>query len=145
MSYSVDANLLLYASDRSSPWHARAGEFLASCAVRPEMFCLAWPTAMSYLRIATHPGIFAAPLTPAEAETNIERLIALPRVRVIAETEGFWQAYRQVGADAPVRGNLVPDAHLAALLLLHGVSTLFTRDRDFLKFPSLTVRDPFAG
>ncbi len=144
MSYSVDANLLLYASDRSSPWHGPAREFLASCAVRPEMFCLAWPTLMSYLRIATHPGIFAAPLAPAEAAGNVERLLALPRVRVIAEREGFWQAYRTVSADTPVRGNLVPDAHLAALLLLHGVTTLFTRDRDFLKFPAIAVRDPFA-
>lgn len=144
MSYSVDVNLLLYASDQSSPWHEQAMEFLRSCAKRPELFCLGWPTLMAYLRIATHPGVFGAPLTPKQAMANVERLLALPRVRVLAESEGFWQAYGTVSAEGPVRGNLVPDAHLAALLLLHGVATLYTRDRDFLKFPSLKVRDPFA-
>jgi predicted nucleic acid-binding protein len=43
-----------------------------------------------------------------------------------------------------VRGNLVPDAHLAALLKQHGVRTLYTRDGDFRKFPFLDVRDPLA-
>ena len=44
----------------------------------------------------------------------------------------------------PVRGNLVPNTHVAAILLQHGVRTLYTSDRDFRKFPSLDVRDPFA-
>ena len=144
MSYSVDANILLYASDRSSPWHARASEFLAGCVVRPELFCLAWPALMAYLRVATHPGIFSSPLSPAEAEANVDSLLGLPRVRVLGEGDGFWPAFRAL-TDAPVRGNLVPDAHLAALLLEHGVERLYTRDRDFLKFPTLKVEDPFAA
>ncbi len=144
MSYSVDANLLLYASDRSSPWHEHASDFLARCITRPELFCLTWPTLMAYLRIATHPGIFAAPLAPAEAEANVEALLALPRVRVLAEGSGFWSAYRSV-TDRPIRGNLVPDAHVAALLLEHGVALLYSRDRDFLKFAPLRVEDPFTS
>lgn len=144
MSYSVDVNLLLYASDRESPDHEAAARFLDGCAERPELFCLAWPTAMAYLRLATHPAIFADPLTPAEAEANLDSLIRLPRTQLIAEGEHFWRAYREVTAELPVRGNLVPDAHLTALLLEHGVETLYTRDRDFLKFPQLRVRDPLA-
>lgn len=143
MSYSVDVNILLHASDTSSPWHERATDFLGACTVRPELFCLAWPTLMAYLRISTHPSIFAAPLSPREAEANIESLLALPRVRVLGEGDGFWSAYRAV-AEAPIRGNLVPDAHLAALLLEHGVHLLYSRDRDFFKFPTLRVEDPFA-
>ena len=144
MSYSVDANVLLYASDSGSPWHGRAADFLSRCAVRPELFCLAWPTLLAYLRIATHPSIFATPLTPNQAEANVESLMALPRVRVLGEGEGFWTAYRSL-MDVPIRGNLVPDAHLAALLLEHGVQTLYSRDRDFLKFTSLRVEDPFGA
>ena len=52
--------------------------------------------------------------------------------------------YREVTGSFPVRGNLVPDAHLAALLKQHGVRTLYTRDGDFRKFSFLDVRDPFA-
>ncbi len=144
MSYSVDANVLLYASDTTSPWHERARGFLADCVVRPELFCLAWTTVMAYLRIATHPSIFASPLSPRQAEANIEALIALPRVRLLGEGDGFWPSYRAL-ADSPIRGNLVPDAHLAAVLIEHGVQLLYSRDRDFLKFPLLRVEDPFAS
>lgn len=144
MSYSVDVNILLYASDRDSPLHREAAQFLSRCAVRPELFCLAWPTVMAYLRIATHPSVFSAPLSPGEAEANVESLLAQPRVRVLGEGPGFWPAYRALTA-APIRGNLVPDAHLAAVLLEHGVHLLYSRDRDFLKFPTLRVEDPFAA
>ena len=60
------------------------------------------------------------------------------------EREGFLEAYQQVTADLAVRGNLVPDAHLAAILLRHGVRTLYSRDRDFWKFQGLDVRDPLS-
>ncbi len=57
-----------------------AREFLAQCAEGREVCCLAWSTVMSYLRIATHPAIFATPLTPDEAMQNIEALLRLPHV-----------------------------------------------------------------
>jgi predicted nucleic acid-binding protein len=76
---------------------------------------------------------------------NIETLLNLPHVRFLAEEEGFWDVYRATTAEVPTRGNLVPDAHLAALLRQHGVETLYTHDRDFLKFPFLHVRDPFPS
>jgi toxin-antitoxin system PIN domain toxin len=144
VSYSLDVNVLLYASDRSSERHARARSFLEACAAGPEILCLAWPTLMSYLRIATHSRIFAAPMSPDEALANVSALIALPHVRALSELDGFLDAYKHVAGGTPVRGNLVPDAHLAAILFQHGVRTLYTNDRDFRKFQSLQVRDPFA-
>jgi toxin-antitoxin system PIN domain toxin len=99
---------------------------------------------MSYLRIATHPRIFSAPLSPEEAQGNISALIGLPHVRAVSELDGFLNAYRHVAGQMPLRGNLVPDAHLAAILFQHGVRTLYTSDRDFLKFQPLDVQDPFA-
>ena len=144
MSFSCDVNVLLYASDSSSPVHQAARSFLKQAAAGGDLFCLGWPTVMSYLRIATHPGVFSAPLTPAEARGNVEALVGLPHVRLLAEEDGFLDVYREVTSGLPVRGNLVPDAHLVALLKQHGVRTLFTRDGDFRKFPFLQVRDPFA-
>lgn len=144
MSYSLDVNLLLYASDRSSNRHARARRFVESCAAGPEILCLTWPTLMSYLRIATHPRIFSAPLSPDEALGNITALIDLPHVRALSELDGFLDAYKHMTGEIPVRGNLVPDAHLATILFQHGIRTLYTNDRDFRKFQSLDVRDPFG-
>jgi uncharacterized protein len=65
-------------------------------------------------------------------------------VRLPAEDDGFLDVYREVSGSFPVRGNLVPDAHRAAILKQHGVRTLYTRDADFRKFAFLDARDPFA-
>ena len=144
MSFSCDVNVLLYASDSASPVHEAARSFLKHAATGDDLFCLGWPTVMSYLRMATHPGIFSSPLSPDEALRNVDALVALPHLRLLAEENGFLDVYREVTGTLPVRGNLVPDAHLAALLKQHGVRTLYTRDGDFRKFPFLDVRDPFA-
>ena len=144
MSYSLDVNVLLYASDRSSDRHLRARRFVEACAAGPEILCLTWPTLMSYLRIATHPRIFTAPLSPDEALGNVSAIIRLPHVRAVSEVDGFVDAYKHVTDETSVRGNLVPDAHVAAILFQHGVRTLYSNDRDFRKFPSLELRDPFS-
>lgn len=144
MSFAVDVNVLLYASDSSSPFHARATEVLTGWAAGGEVFCLAWPTVMSYLRIATHAAIFARPLSADDAMVNIGALVALPHVRLLAEEDGFWEVYREVAGPVRPRGSLVPDAHLAAILRQHGVTVLQTNDRDFRRFDFLQVRNPFS-
>jgi len=142
MSFGIDVNILLYASDEASPLHGGASSFLQNCARGREVFCVAWLTVMSYLRIATHPSIFERPLAPGEAMRNIGSLLALPQCRVIGEEEGFLDVYQEITREVPTRGNLVPDAHLAAVLSQHGVVTLYTHDRDFRKFGFLDVKDP---
>lgn len=144
MSVALDVNTLLYASDRSSPFHTRAMQFVAARAAGPEVLYLAWPTVMGYLRIATHTGIFANPLSPADAVQNVQALVALPHVRLLAEEDRFWEVYQDVVTNWPARGNQVPDAHLAALLRQHEVGTLYTSDADFRRFDFLRVINPFA-
>ena len=139
MSIAVDVNVLLYSSDQTSPFHARAVHYLRERAAGPEVFCLAWPTVMGYLRMATHPGLFTHPLSPAEAIQNINALVRLPHVRLLGEDEGFWDVYQRVIDKAPARGNQVPDAHLAAILRQHEVGTLCTNDADFRRFDFLRI------
>jgi toxin-antitoxin system PIN domain toxin len=144
MSYSVDVNVLLYASDQANPRYEKAIQFLLDRASDPELFCVCWTTLMSYIRISTHPSIFSQPLLPEEALENIKSLLKQPRVRVLAEDDGFLAIYREVTGEFPVRGNLVPDAHLAALLLQHGVHKIYTADSDFKKFEFFKVSNPFS-
>lgn len=99
---------------------------------------------MAYVRIATHPRVFAHPLSPADALGNIQALLDLHRVRVLSEADGFLDVYRNVTTGLSSRGNLVPDAHLAAILRQHDVRTLYTTDADFRKFPFLDVQNPLA-
>lgn len=142
MSCSIDVNLLLYVSDSTSPFHSRAQNWLKSKLNEPEILYVAWPVAFSYLRIATHPRIFSSPLTPEEALANLRNLNSLPRVRFFGEAPKFLETYSQITANLPVRGNLVPDARLAAMLFQHGVRRLYTNDADFKKFDFLDVRNP---
>lgn len=142
MSFAIDANILACASDQDSVVHPAAVQFLRRCATGTELFCLAWVTVSAYLRIVTHPSVFRRPLSPEEAMGNIDGLLTLPQVRVLGEEEGFWKVYREVAKSVSPRGNPVPDAHLAAVLRQHGVRTLYTRDRDFLRFDFLEIVDP---
>jgi predicted nucleic acid-binding protein len=75
---------------------------------------------------------------------NVEAFLGLPHVRLLSEEEGFWAVYRQVTAGMAARGNLVPDAHLAAILRQHDLRTLHTNDVDFKRFDFLDVRNPLA-
>jgi toxin-antitoxin system PIN domain toxin len=141
VSRTVDANVLLYASDATSPYHAAARAALEQLAAGPELVTLFWPTVMAYLRLATHPSVFASPLPLEVAVANIEQLLARPHVRTAGEGPAFWARFLEVADDALPTGNLVPDAHLATLMLEHGVAAIVTRDRDFRRFPHVRSED----
>jgi len=142
MSAALDSNLLLFASDESSPLHERARDFLRGVADGPDIVYLFWPVLTAYVRIATHAGIFRSPLTPENAMVNVEALVSLPHVQSPGEQERFWPTFRTVAAQASARGNLVPDAYLVALMRQNDVPTIFTHDRDFRRFDDIEVRDP---
>ncbi len=144
MSLTVDANILLYASDRGSPYHERARDEIESCSNGPEPLYLFWPVAMAYLRVSTHPSVFANPLRFADAAGNIERLLERQYVRAPGEDQGFWRTFSIAATEASARGNLVPDAHIVALMRQYGVGTIVTRDRDFRRFDGVRVRDPYV-
>lgn len=143
MSVTVDANVLVYATNEADPSHQRAMKIVAELAAGPQLVYLFWPVVLAYLRIVTHPAILPRPLASTDAQGNIERLIARPHVRTPGELDDFWTLLR--GAAGPnARGNELPDVHVVALMREHGVGTIYTRDRDFLRYKGITVCDPFA-
>ena len=144
MSYSFDANILLYASDESSEFHARAKVFLNDRKEDSDILCLTWPVLMAFQRIATHPSIFLNPMSAETAWGNVQQLLKLPRARVIQETASFALDYAEVSKSAGIYGNLVPDAHIATILRQHGVRRFYTADTDFKKFGFLEVVNPLA-
>jgi toxin-antitoxin system PIN domain toxin len=143
VSSTIDANLLLYASNEASDLYEPAQRFVTRLAEGPEIVCIFWPTVMAYLRIATHPQIFPRPRSGAMAMANIQRLLARPHVRSPGEQDEFWQYYRTLTAESMPTGNLVPNAHIVALMRQNVVRTIWTRDRDFRKFDGIEARDPF--
>jgi hypothetical protein len=143
VSVTIDANVLLYASDTASFRHGAARMVLDQVVAGPELVYVFWPTIMAYLRIATHPAVFDQPLSAADALSNVDALLSRPHVRAPGEPPEFWRRFRAVAADATPTGNLVPDAHLVALMLEHEVRAIWTHDRDFRRFTGIDVRDPF--
>jgi len=144
MSATVDANVLLYASNTDAPEHARAKKVVDRLLAGPALTTLLWPVLLSYLRLVTDTRIFARPLSPAVASGVVDELLAAPTVQVVGEGPTFWSAYRSLDIGRPVAGNDVPEATIVALMLANGVSTIYTRDRGFRRFDGIHVIDPFS-
>jgi toxin-antitoxin system PIN domain toxin len=143
MSRTLDVNVLVYAADETSDHHSRARALLDHVAMSPSITYLLWPVLLGYVRIITHPSILQSPLSPEAAIADIDDLVSRPQIIVIGEGDGFWETFKRVAQSAAPRGNLVPDAHLVALMAENGVSTIWTGDRDFRRFSGITVKDPF--
>jgi uncharacterized protein len=144
MSSTVDANILIYASNARDPLNSAAAALIEQLAAGPEIVYLFWPTLLGYVRIVTHPAILPHPLAPRDAMANVEALLDRPHVRAPGESEGFWPLYRAASGTS-ARGNDVPDAHLAALMRQNGVRVIYTRDRGFRRFDGIEPRDPFSA
>lgn len=143
MSVTLDANVLVYASNEGDPAHAPTRSLLERLAAGPDLLYLFWPALMGYLRIVTHPAILPRPLSPKEATENVSSLLARPHVHSPGEESGFWDLYLETQGDR-ARGNDVPDTHIATLMRQYGVATIYSRDRGFRRFNGIDVRDPIA-
>ena len=140
----VDANLLIYAKLADVPEHPRAHDWLDGQLNSGPRVGLPWESLTAFLRIVTNPRILPKPLTGAEAWAQVEAWLALPTVwtpePVSTHASLLGRLIREVGATA----KRIPDAHLAALALGHGL-TLCSADADFRIFPRLKVLNPLQG
>ena len=137
----VDANLLLYAYDPSSPQHVAARNWFEATMSRSEPVGLSWATLLAFVRIGTSPRALEHPLSLTEAAAIVSAWLERPTVTLLNPGERHWQILREVMAKGQVRGPLVTDAHLAALAIEHG-AVLATTDRDFARFPGLKFFNP---
>jgi toxin-antitoxin system PIN domain toxin len=137
----IDANILLYAYDRSSSHHQAARDWLEKIFSGPESVGLAWVTLLAFLRIGTSPRVVENPLSVNEAATIIAEWLKRPMVTLLNPGERHWEILRRLVDKGQARGNLIMDAHLAALAIEHG-ATLATCDRDFARFPGLKFSNP---
>lgn len=142
MSATIDANVLVYASNLDDPRHHGARALIERLAAGPDLLYLFWPVALAYVRIATRRDIFDDPPPLTKVCADVAGLIALPHVRSPSEGAAFWSRFEAVATDAGARGNLITDAHIVTLMRQHGVATIWTHDRDFRRFEGITARVP---
>jgi uncharacterized protein len=141
---AIDTNLLVYAHREDSSWHRPAVRVLRELAEAPRSWALPWPCLHEFLAIVTHPKIYAPPSTMAQAMTQVEAWLAAPGAVLLGEGSGHWATLRTLLEGAKLLGPRVHDARVAALCLQHGVTELWSLDRDFGRIPALKVRNPLA-
>lgn len=136
-----DANLLIYAVNHDAPHHRAARQWFERVLSGNEPVVLAWIVLLAFIRITTHPRVFAAPLSVGQALAHVDGWLGQPYASALAPGEKHWLILRRLLDSSGSAGNLVSDAHLAAIAIEHGC-TLYSADHDFRRFPELDFVDP---
>lgn len=136
-----DANLILYAFIKDFPQHSKSKAWLEKTINSEEKIGLSWQVITAFIRIGTNPKIFKTPMTIKQVENKIGLLQSHSNVSIIAPTEKHWQIFLKLLKDTKAAGDLVMDAHLAALAIEHNARIASTDD-DFKNFPNLEFFNP---
>lgn len=137
----VDANLLLYAEDALHPDNSRARAWWDDALSGTDPVCLCWTVLGAYVRIGTNRRVFEKPLSIMQAVSRVESWLDQPCTRVVQATERHREVFGSLLVEGQATGNLVTDAHLAALAMEHGCR-LASTDADFSRFPGLAWYNP---
>lgn len=141
---AIDTNLLVYAHREDSDFHSVAAQKLGELAQGKATWGLPWPCVHEFFSIVTHPRIFDPPSPQKLALDQIDAWLESPSVALLAETGVHWKELRALLMSGKVTGPMVHDARVAAICLQHGVRQLWSSDRDFGRFPALTVVNPLT-
>jgi toxin-antitoxin system PIN domain toxin len=137
----VDANVLLYAVNSDSDRHAASRQWLDEALSGGAVVGFAWVAVLAFLRLSTKPGIFPSPLSDAAAVATVDAWLAQPAAVVVEPTARHLALLRELVTSAGSAGNLVNDAHLAALAIEHR-GRVVSYDSDFGRFPGVTWGHP---
>lgn len=139
-----DVNLLIYAHNPRAAQHAGAMAWWNRCLKGPEGVALAWVVIMGFVRVVTHPNVFARPMPVEEALDRVEEWLSLPHIQLIHPSANHFARWAGMLRGLGIAGNLTTDAHLAALATERGL-ILHTTDADFIRFPGLKWSNPLTG
>lgn len=134
-----DVNVLLYAVNSDSAQHAAATTWLSESLARPQGVGFAWMALLGFLRLSTRAGIFAKPLSTENALAVVDVWLSQPTASILNPTDRHAGVLGRLLLGAGAAGNLVSDAHLAALAIEHGAD-LGSFDRDFARFAGLRLQ-----
>jgi len=140
---AVDTNVLVYAHITYSRHHEKARVLLLELAEGALPWAIPWPCIYEFLRIVTHPRVYHPPSPVQVALADLGAILESPSLMLLSETPRHAQVMTALIGHSGVTGNLMHDAYIAALCMEHGVAELVTGDRDFSRFPSLNIVNPF--
>jgi uncharacterized protein len=140
----VDANLLLFAVDATSAAHDRVAAWLTEQLNGERRVGLPWESLTAFVRIASNPRVYGQPLRPDDAWRKVEAWLAAPTVWIPAATDRHADVLGGLIRRYQLSGNLIPDAHIAALAIEHGLEVC-SADTDFARFTEIRWRNPLSG
>ena len=136
----IDTNVLLHSINVNSPLHQAGKNFLEKSLAENEFYGFTWGIIYEFFRVATHPAIFAQPLTFNEANQFIHDFLGAANFFVSTETELHFQAIEDCRQKVlRLSGNLLHDFHTAVLMHEHGIKDIVTYDTDFKAFPWVNI------
>jgi len=138
---AVDTNILVYATIPSLPHHSQAKEWLDARLNGSTPVGLPWHVLVGFLRLVTNPRVFTDPVTSVKAWEVVEYWLNCPVVWIPQPGEEHAAILKQLYSRYTIQGNLVPDAHLAAIAIEHGL-ILYSSDHDFARFRELKWENP---
>ena len=124
-----------------SPQHEKARQWWTECLQGNEGVALAWVVILGFVRIATHPKVFASPMPVEGALGRVEEWLALPHVYLVHPSASHFQTWAGLLNQLGTAADLTTDAHIAALAIERGL-VLHTTDADFSRFQGLKWKNP---
>ncbi len=143
--YSIDANIFIYAAIKNDPRQKAAEQFLHNIFATHEPCLLCWEALHAFIRIVTNPTIFKNPMPFAQACGYAQSVLSLAQVEMLSPTSESFRIFEGYAKIMSIKGALVSDAIIASQLEAAGVSTIYTNDRDFNKFPALKPKNPISS
>ncbi|MCE2494684.1 MAG: PIN domain-containing protein [Alphaproteobacteria bacterium] len=139
---AIDTNILVYAHRSDSEWHSRARSCLRSLAEGRGQWGIPWACLHEFLAIVTHPRIYDPPSAIEAAVDQVDAWLEAPGTELLGESGAHWELLSETLCHGRIQGPIVHDARVASTCIGHGVTELWTADRDFGRFPRLQVRNP---
>lgn len=141
--FVVDTNVLVYAADAASPFHAACRERVERWRRDEPSWFTTWGILYEFLRVTTHARVLKKPWSAPRAWGFVEVLLESPGLSVLVETDRHQEVAGRVLDELPaLSGSVLHDVHTAVLMREHGIGRIYTRDTDFSRFPFLEVVDP---
>lgn len=137
-----DVNLLLYAYDTESQFHPSSSKWLEDALMNQQVY-FSWHTITGFLRIITNSKASASPLRLDQAIGIVNDWLELENTHLVSMEKKNWPLFAKLLTESQATGNLVMDAHVAAMAASCG-ATVASTDRDFTRFPGLQFTNPIA-
>ncbi len=138
-----DVNLLVYAHDETSEFHESAAAWLEEALSKEQVF-FSWHTICGFIRIVTNKRIYLNPIGLKQAVEIVETWLDLDTAHLVCLEKKNWPLFSAMLINGQASGNLVMDAHLAAMAAASGAK-LASTDRDFTRFPGIQLVNPIKS